>query len=108
MRHPTVEDRLEYLGVVLFATGARRLSTGPSLVMGAAVGRLAFDFVRFRRTVTLGNLKSHLLTAGWHGSHVGVGRGSYANFGRALAESATGPASFSGMPGVNAAPGQRR
>ena len=65
-------------------------------MMGAVLGGLAFDLVRFRRAVTLTNLESHLHLAGPHGSHVEVGRRSYANFGRALVE-------FARLPTVDAA-----
>jgi KDO2-lipid IV(A) lauroyltransferase len=86
MRRPTLEDRLEYLGVILFAKGVRLLSTVSALKLGSALGRLAFDFFRFRRTVTLNNLRTHLADSDLHGSHVEVGRLSYANFGMAIAE----------------------
>ena len=86
MRRPTLEDRLEYLGVILFLKGARLLSTVLALRLGSALGRLAFDIFRFRRTVTLNNLRTHLADSDLRGSRVEVGRRSYANFGMAIAE----------------------
>jgi KDO2-lipid IV(A) lauroyltransferase len=86
MRRPTLEDRLEYLGVILFVKGARRLSTERALGLGRVLGHLVFDVCRFRRAVTLTNLRSHLKESGLLGSHVEIGRTSYANFGMALVE----------------------
>ncbi|MFH1312796.1 MAG: lysophospholipid acyltransferase family protein [Candidatus Eisenbacteria bacterium] len=86
MRRPTLEDRLEYIGVILFLKGARLLSPVWALRLGSALGHLAFDLFRFRRTVTLSNLRTHMADSDLRCSRVRVGRRSYANFGMTIAE----------------------
>lgn len=86
MRKPTLEDTLEYVGVAGFVEIMRRLPLRVSLALGAGLGCVAFDLLRFRRRVTLSNLRMHLDRPGVCGSPTRIGRKSYANFGMGIVE----------------------
>jgi KDO2-lipid IV(A) lauroyltransferase len=86
MKKPTVKDRLEYLGVISFVGAVRLLPHRIAVWLGGVLGVIAFDLLRIRRGVTVGNLKTHLRLDGIAPDLVDLGRGSYVNFGRALAE----------------------
>jgi KDO2-lipid IV(A) lauroyltransferase len=91
MKQPTLKDRLEYSGVMLFVRIVRCLSHERALRFAAVLGRFAFDVLGFRRKVTLSNLERHLPQCRM--PHMGnrIGRASYINFGMNLAEFARLP-----------------
>ncbi|MFZ1946986.1 MAG: lysophospholipid acyltransferase family protein [bacterium] len=60
MKPPTWRDRCEYLGTRVFVALSRRLPLRVVLALAWALGWLAFDVVRYRRRVALGNLERHL------------------------------------------------
>jgi len=91
MKPPTLKDRLEYIGVVVFVRAIRLLPNGVAVRLGGLLGRLAFDLVRKRRRVTLANIRAHLDRAGEGRSPAAIGRRSYVNFGMAIAEFARVP-----------------
>jgi KDO2-lipid IV(A) lauroyltransferase len=86
MRPPTLEDRLEYLGVMAFVWVARILPARVAVWAGALLGRITFDVLRFRRAVTLANIETHLGRIGGAPGAVAIGRRAYAGFGRGIAE----------------------
>jgi KDO2-lipid IV(A) lauroyltransferase len=91
MKQPTTQDRLEYVPVAAFARAVRIVPARIAVWIGGIMGRIAFDLLRVRRRVTLGNLKAHLNGPGKGLSAVTIGRRSYANFGRSIAEFARIP-----------------
>jgi len=91
MKSPTLEDRLEYIGVIAFVRAMLILPHRMAVLIGGMLGRLAFDLLRKRRRVTLANLEAHLDQADRGSSYPGIGRKSYVNFGRAIAEFARIP-----------------
>ena len=91
MKQPTLKDRLEYFGVMLFVRVVRRLSHKGSLRFACALGRFAFDVLGFRKRVTLSNLERHLPQCTEPRMRYRVGRASYMHFGMNLAEFARLP-----------------
>jgi KDO2-lipid IV(A) lauroyltransferase len=91
MRRPTLEDRLEYAGVILFVKAARLLGAGGARWLGGTLGRVTFDVLRFRRGITLSNLREHLGRPASDREIDGLGRQVYMNFGMGLAEFARLP-----------------
>jgi len=93
VRAPTVKDRLEYAGVLLFVGAARLLPLRAVLRLSSLLGTVAFDVIRYRRGVALANLVGHLAGSapGRAEALVGVGRASVRGFVMGLAEFARLP-----------------
>jgi KDO2-lipid IV(A) lauroyltransferase len=96
MRKPTLEDRLEYLGVIGFVGLVRLLPRRVAVWLGGLLGAIVFDVIGFRRKVTVTNIREHLSGNRARLSAVSVGRESYANFGRGVAEFARLPRTGTG------------
>jgi KDO2-lipid IV(A) lauroyltransferase len=86
MTEPTVQDRVEYAFVMAFVRAVRLLPAEVSLEAAAWLGRFTFDVLGFRRRVTLSNLEEHLGRAVGAGGYRRIGRMSFANLGRMIAE----------------------
>jgi KDO2-lipid IV(A) lauroyltransferase len=91
MKPPTIQDRLEYIGVISFVRAVRLLPDWMAVRFGGVLGMIAFDLLRLRRGVTLANLRARLDQYRRGRSSVTVGRRAYINFGRAIAEFARIP-----------------
>lgn len=91
MTRPTLQDRIEYAAVIVFVHLMRLLPARVSLRLAGWLGRLAFDVLGFRRSVTVSNLERHLPESGVRAGYTHVGRMSYVHFGMALAEFARLP-----------------
>jgi KDO2-lipid IV(A) lauroyltransferase len=86
MRKPTLEDRLEYVGLMMCVGVLRLLPRGAALRLAGFLGRLAFDVIGFRRGVTVANIERHLGVAAPEFDPVECGRRAYINFARGIAE----------------------
>jgi KDO2-lipid IV(A) lauroyltransferase len=91
MSKPTLEDRLEYLVVLVFVRVMRLLPGRFATWLGGVLGRIAFDLVGFRRGVTVANIRRHLACIPAGPDPVACGRRAYINFGRSIAEFARLP-----------------
>jgi len=91
MKPPTVQDRLEYLGVISFVRGIRLVPDWMAVRLGGLLGRVAFDLLRIRRCVTVANIRTRLGRDPTGPDAVTLGRSAYMNFGRAIAEFARLP-----------------
>lgn len=91
MKPPTVQDRLEYLGVISFVRAVRLVPDWMAVRLGGLLGRIAFDLLRIRRRVTVANLRTHIDREPTGRDAVTLGRSAYVNFGRAIAEFARLP-----------------
>jgi KDO2-lipid IV(A) lauroyltransferase len=91
VRQYAIRHVLEYIGVVEFVRTARNLPAGISVRLGSLLGGLAFDWIGFRRSVSLSNLERHLPGVTSEGERRRVGRQSYMSFGMGMAEFARLP-----------------
>jgi KDO2-lipid IV(A) lauroyltransferase len=86
LKSPTLEDRLEYWGVLVLAGIMRMLPRRSAVRLGAFLGRLAFDLAGFRREVALSNVRERLELGEPKRDGRAIAREAYANFGRSMAE----------------------
>jgi KDO2-lipid IV(A) lauroyltransferase len=91
MKRPTIKDRFEYLGVIAFVRTMRLLPHAAAVRLGGVLGEIAFDVLRFRRSVTVANIEQHLGKGPGDAGAVALGRRAYAGFGMGLAEFARIP-----------------
>jgi KDO2-lipid IV(A) lauroyltransferase len=91
MTRPTLQDRIEYAAVIVFVRLMRLLPVRASLSLAGRLGRLAFDVLGFRRSVTVRNLEKHLPESMARAGYTHIGRMSYVQLGMALAEFARLP-----------------
>jgi KDO2-lipid IV(A) lauroyltransferase len=91
VKKPTLEDRFEYVAVLATVKVLQLLPRRAAVWAGGFLGRITFDLLRFRREVTVANIKRHLRLEAGAGDAVALGRRSYVNFGKGIADFARLP-----------------